>query len=147
MSELNCRHFTGYKPCGLSENCTPQCSQRSLVKTRILVVHLEALGAVLRTTSILPAIVRKYPGAHITWVTQKPADQLLKNNPLIDRILTTERDDLLTLGALSFDVAFCVDKSLKASGVLKLTTSKQVFVFVVNKKGIIVPDNIQAEKL
>lgn len=90
----------------------------------------------------------KYPAAHITWVTQKPADQLLKNNPRIDRVLTTERDDLLTLSCLEFDVGFCIDKSTVAAGVLKNTKIKKLFGFrIETSTGSILPANEEASEL
>src|SRR4051812_10272178 len=106
----------------------------SVAKERILIVHLEALGAVVRSTSLLAAIKRKYPDSHITWVTQRPADQLLKGNSLVDRVMTTERDDLLALSALQFDIALCVDKSLKAAGVLAATRFEKLYGFQVDSK-------------
>lgn len=141
MEMLNCRHFNGYKPCGLSDSCSSQCQHYDAIEHRLLVVHLEALGAVLRATCLLPALRRKYPRAHITWVTQAPAQHLLLGNPFIDRLLTTSNDDLLALSALSFDAAFVVDKSLKASGVVERCAHvDQVFGFKVDAQtGVIVP--------
>lgn len=140
MAIVDCRFFSGYKPCGKSEICDLLCPSMSIPATRVLLIHLEALGAVVRSTSLLPAIKRKYPDSHITWVTQKPADDLLRLNPLIDRVLTTEPADLLQLAALEFDVGLCVDKSLKASGVLRQTKVGQVFGFVASARtGAILP--------
>jgi heptosyltransferase-2 len=120
----------------------------SVPSTRILLVHLEALGAVLRSTALLPAIRRKFPGCHITWVTQKPADQLLKHNQFIDRVLTTSEDDLLALSALEFDVGLCVDKSLKAAGVMKRTSVDMAYGFSVDPvTGAILPATMAAEEL
>lgn len=120
----------------------------SVPSTRILLVHLGALGAVLRSTALLPAIRRKFPNAHLTWVTAKPADQLLKNNNLIDRVLTTDNADLLALSVLEFDIALCVDKSLEAAGVLKRTYADFVYGFaVVPSTGAIVPATPAAEEL
>ncbi len=116
--------------------------------TRILLIHLGALGAVLRSTALLPAIRRRFPNCHITWVTSKPADQLLKNNSMIDRIFTTDNADLLGLSALEFDIALCVDKSLEAAGVLKRTYADFVYGFaVVPSTGSIVPATPAAEEL
>jgi heptosyltransferase-2 len=129
MPEILCRHFTGYKPCHKGDRCDATCDQRSIPTSRILFIHLGAMGAVLRSTSLLAAIHRRYPGAHITWVTQKPTDQLLRDHPLVDRVLTTERDDILSLSSLEFDVAYCVDKSLVAAGVLKVARAKKLFGF------------------
>lgn len=111
-------------------------------------VHLEALGAVLRSTALLPAIRRKFPNAHLTWVTQKPAQQLLMNNPYIDRVLTTTPDDLLQLSALEFDIGLVVDKGLKAAGVLKQTTVDYVYGFTVDAHhGAVVPATEAAREL
>jgi heptosyltransferase-2 len=144
----DCRHFNGYKPCGKSEICDSLCPSLNIPQTRILLIHLEALGAVLRTTSLLPAIKRKFPNSHITWVTQKPAELLLKGNPLLDRVLTTSADDLLALSCLEFDIAFTLDKSLKAGGVLKQTYADFVYGFQVDPtNGAIVPATAAAEEL
>lgn len=145
---VNCRHFNGYKPCGKSEICDSLCPHMSVPTARILLVHLEALGAVLRSTALLPAIRRKFPGCHITWVTQSPAHHLLENNPHVDRVLTTSPDDLLALSALEFDIAMVVDKSLKAGGILKKTKAEMVFGFQVDAAtGAIVPATPAAEEL
>jgi len=53
----------------------------------ILLIKLGALGDVLRTTSVLHGIKEKYPGCSITWLTEKIAYDLLKNNDLIDKIV------------------------------------------------------------
>lgn len=148
MAETKCRHFTGYKPCGLSTDCTSSCHKRDLIQNTVLIVHLGALGAVVRSTALLKAIHRKYKGAQVTWVTDKPADQILKNHPLIDRVLTTTSEDILKLSALHFDVALVIDKSLKASGVLKQTSAKEVFGFTVQQaNGAILPATPAAEEL
>lgn len=148
MSETHCRHFSGYKPCGKHSVCQRgSCPYFESVGSRILLIHLGALGAVLRSTSLLKAIRRKYPKAHITWVTESPADQLLKGIADIDRLLTLSPHDQLVLRALEFDVALIVDKSLAASGVLSLTKAREVFGFRSNEAGVIVPANAEAQEL
>ncbi len=115
---------------------------------RVLIIHLEALGAVLRSTALLPAIHRKFPSCHVTWVTQKPADQLLNGNPLIDRVMTTSNDDLLSLKALEFDVAFMIDKGQKSAGVLKCTQADLVYGFIVDPRtGAVSPATQAATEL
>jgi len=41
-----------------------------------------AVGDVLRTTSLLPGLHRRWPGAHVTWVTSPAAAELFRGNPL-----------------------------------------------------------------
>lgn len=139
MAETRCRHFNGYKPCGKSRSCDSNCSFRELVQQRILVVHLEAMGAVLRATCLLPAIKRKFPYSHITWVTKQPSDQFFIHNPLVDRVIPLSQEGMLQLGALKFDVGFCIDKSLTAAGIIASTQVEQVYGFGVNEQGAIIP--------
>ena len=148
MPVSNCRFFTGYKPCGRNDECSPDCTKQDLIRHRVLIVHLGALGAVVRSTALLAAIHRKYPGAHLTWVTDSPAHKLLLNHPRVDRVLTTASEDLLQLAAQKFEVAFVIDKSLKAAGVLAQTQADQVFGFRVDSStNTIVPANPEAEYL
>jgi len=148
MAVSSCRHFSGYKPCTKNSSCDENCPSKSIPSTYLLIVHLGAIGAVVRATSLLKAMKRKYPGSHIVWVTDAPCEQLLKNHPLIDRVLTTKNEDLLSLSALEFDVAFVIDKSLKAAGVLSHTQADQVFGFQVDPRGgAILPATPAAEEL
>ncbi len=102
----------------------------------------------MRSTALLSSIRAKYPGHLITWVTDKPADQLLRHHPEIDRVLTTTADDLLLLKALKFDVALVIDKSLKASAILASTQANQVLGFQADLvTGAILPATPAAEEL
>lgn len=161
QTATDCRHFNGYKPCGRidsqSENCGSQCHsyEKSAATdgTKVLVVHLGALGAVLRSTALLPAIKRKYPQSHITWITDKPGDQVLLGNPFVDRVLTTNMTDLLRLRSLSFDVALVIDKSMEATGILRFceapnASSLKVFGFITSPEtGAVEPATPAAKEL
>jgi len=148
MPVTDCRHFTGYKPCGLNSSCDEACPRRDSVTTRLLIVHLGALGAVVRSTAWLAPLRRKFPRAHLTWVTDAPAHTLLQGHPAIDRVLTPSENDLLVLSALKFDAAFVVDKSLKASGVLARTEADLLFGFAADpRSGVILPATPAADEL
>lgn len=100
----------------------------------------------MRSTSLLPAMARRYPGAHITWITKAPA--LLKHVEQIDRLLTLDSEDLLKLAALEFDVALVIDKSLVAEGLLRQTRVKEVRGFVTEPThGAIVAASVAADEL
>lgn len=145
MAEIGCRFFSGYKPCGKNASCDrAACASYASVGERILIIHLEALGAVLRSTSLLPAIKRKYPRSHITWVTKSPAQHLLRDLP-VDRLIT---GDFVQLAALKFDLALVIDKSLEASGILALTQANDVRGFRADDiTGAILPANPEAREL
>jgi heptosyltransferase-2 len=143
MAEIHCRHFNGYKPCGKYEECErAKCPSFSTTDERILIVHLGALGAVLRSTSLIAAIKRKYPKSHITWATMSPAQHLIAG---ADRIVTAP---FLELRALKFDIAYVIDKSLEAAGILAMTESRAVFGFKAHPiSGAILPANPEANEL
>ncbi len=148
MPITDCRHFNGYKPCGKNAVCDSSCPQVDRPDIRVLLVHLGAMGAVVRSTALLAAIKRKHPKMHLTWVTQAPLHDLIKSHRLVDRVLTTSTEDQLTLGALEFDVAYVIDKSLVASGLLKLTQVDQVYGFVSDPlTGAIRPATPAGERL
>ena len=45
------------------------------------------MGDVLRTTALLPGLKRKYPDSSIFWAVDAESVDLLRNNPLVDRII------------------------------------------------------------
>jgi heptosyltransferase II len=141
MAEIHCRYFSGYKPCSKGEVCErSQCSSYSRVEHRILIIHLGALGAVLRSTSLIAAVRRKYPRAHITWATETPA-----LTAGVDRVVTKP---YLELRALKFDIAMVIDKSLEAAGILAMTEAREVFGFRAHPySGAIIPANPEAHEL
>lgn len=148
MYQTRCRHFSGYKPCSKNTECNEACPSRDIPEKYILIVHQEAIGAVLRSTALLPAIKRKYPSSHITWVTRSPSHHILKNNPHIDRILTTSNEDLLALEALRFDAGFVIDKDLSSVGIARRVPVKEIFGFLADPvNGALLPANEKAFEL
>jgi heptosyltransferase-2 len=147
MPITTCRFFNGYKPCGKNTDCCDACPSKNIPSSRILIIHLEALGAVLRSTALLAPIKRKFPNSHITWITQKPAEQLLLSNPLIDLVLNFEMGDILALQSLKFDATFCIDKSLKACALANQIQTELLYGFKTSDAGAILPATDSAEEL
>lgn len=140
----DCRLFTGYKPCRHKRSCE-NCPHYEPVGRRIAIISLEALGAVLRSTCLLPAIKRQYPNCHITWITLKNALPLLKNNTYIDRTLALEPKNHALLQVLKFDIVFSVDKSAEAGSLAVQLNANDKFGFGTNADGIIIPLTKHAE--
>ena len=70
------------------------------------VSNIPSLGDVMRSTVIL----HKFRNDHTTWLTDKTAYGLLKNNPLINRILFFDLATILQLQAESFDTIINLEK-------------------------------------
>ncbi|HQL91556.1 MAG TPA: glycosyltransferase family 9 protein [Syntrophales bacterium] len=57
----------------------------------ILIVKLSAIGDVIHTLPSLAALRRCYPQAHISWVVEEAAADLLSDHPMLDRVLVSRR--------------------------------------------------------
>lgn len=141
----DCKYFTGYKPCFPGTVCLDECVNPNPRGTRILLINLDAMGNVLVTTTLLPAIKRKYPRSHITWITEKNTYRLLENNPYLDAVFAWEPESWMVLKSMKFDVVMNVDKSKRAAALAMQVDAKKKFGYGVNKDGVIIPFNREAE--
>lgn len=140
----DCRLFTGYKPCVPFKLCEG-CQDRLPLGTRILVINLDALGTVLATTAQLPALKRRYPHSHLTWMTRKNALPLLENNPYIDHLVEWNDENRLVLLQQKFELALNADKSPPPAAFINLIQADIKRGFGLNGNGAIVPLNAGAE--
>ena len=60
-------------------------------RVNILIVKLSSIGDVIHTLPSLTALRRLYPDAHITWVVEESAADLVKNHPYLDAVLISRR--------------------------------------------------------
>src|SRR5208283_786681 len=141
----DCKRFTGYKPCIPGSTCYTECADPDPIGTKILIINLDAMGAVLQTTAMLPAIKRKYPQSHISWITLKNAYRLLENNPYVDAAYVWEPESWLVLQNIEFDVVYSTDKSKMSCAFCNTLNAKEKIGFGLNKDGKIIPLNKEAE--
>jgi heptosyltransferase-2 len=141
----HCKNFTGYKPCYSYKNCLENGCQDDIkgnhIGVKILLISLEALGAVLDNTAILPAIKRKFPESTIYWLTMDYARKILQNNKLIDRIFVWNDVDRMILQNIEFDYVMNSDKSDYACAFTNELKAKTKLGFVLNEDGKIIPSN------
>lgn len=114
-------------------------------KNRILIINLDALGDVLMTTALLPAIKREWPGSTIEWVTDPYATQILKHNPLIDRVIPYNEETVAELPGTSYDLLLSVDKGRRSCALAELTPAAEKRGFGLNALGHITWFNRDAE--
>lgn len=93
----------------------------------ILVVKLSAIGDVIHALPVSYAIKETFPDAHLTWVVEPPAYDILKDNPYIDEILIFEKRKFKSIGGFlsnfgPFKEKLCqrkYDASLDLQGLFK----------------------------
>jgi heptosyltransferase-1 len=60
-------------------------------QVNILIVKLSAIGDVIHTLPSLAALRHLYPDAHITWVVEEAAADIVKNHPYLDAVIVSQR--------------------------------------------------------
>lgn len=58
---------------------------------RILVIRLSAIGDIVMASGLIPAMRKRWPEAHITWLVEEPMAELLRANPRIDAVKVLPR--------------------------------------------------------
>lgn len=113
---------------------------------RVLLIKLGAIGDIVHTLPSLAAIKRQRPDVHITWAVERRSAEIIRGNPLIDRILELDTramregsvvEDILPevkrqiapLRDLEFDVAIDFQGLLKSGLVAKLSGATQRWGF------------------
>jgi ADP-heptose:LPS heptosyltransferase len=146
--KTDCKHFPGDKPCKpnkFENKKCDDCEYYSPIKFKILIIKLDAVGDVLRTSSILHALKLKYPESHITWLTKQNSKDIFINNKLVDNILTFESFDLTSrLSTEVFDLLIHPDASPVSSSLASIAKANVKKGFVLNHLGQVIPEDNDA---
>lgn len=143
----DCRYFKGEKPCVFNKKNGTECSscrEYSPYKQKILIIKLDAMGDVLRTTALLPKIKKKFSRSHITWITKFESRDLLRTNPHIDEVWEHNNETLNKLSIINWDFAYNLSNDYASSAILSFAKAKKKIGFFLSEKGIITPTNSAA---
>ena len=91
----------------------------------ILIVKLSAIGDVIHAMPVAHAIKETYPEAHITWVVEPPAYDLLAMNPDVDEIILFKKKEFKSIGGF-----------LENYGPLKREIQKRNYDAVLDLQGL-----------
>jgi len=136
----DCQHFKGDRPCDPHKESGVKCNDCNYyqpISFKILIIKLDAVGDVLRTTSILKPLKKKYPDSFIEWCTRYNAVEIFKNNLLVDEVITIEDDALSRIEAEEYDLVINLDTSKISSALAANSKAKEKFGFVLSKKGYV----------
>lgn len=115
----------------------------------ILIVKLSAIGDVVHALPVAHALKQAYPEARITWIVEKPAYDLLTNNPDIDDIIIFDKPKFKSLkGAIChapelskqlkqhrFDLAIDLQGLFKSSMISWLSGARERLVYCNAREG------------
>ena len=143
----DCRHFRSDVPCSFHKlegvHCDG-CQYYDPINFRILIVKLDAMGDVLRTTCLLPGLKNKYPGSHITWLTRRESTPLFVNNPYVDRVLDYSPESVVTVQLDEYDLVLGLDASPASAKITSTANGKMKLGFGYDKRGFSYPLNSEA---
>lgn len=139
----DCRHFRGDRPCVHNRLCGG-CPHFQPYSHRICVIKTAALGDVIRTLCILPELRRRYPMAHVTWVSKPSGCRMLRDHPLIDRLMPLDSMTWLVLGCESFDTVINLDKEPGPCALAMSVRAAQRLGVGLSEHGTPVPLNAEA---
>ena len=115
----------------------------------ILIVKLSAIGDVIHALPVAHSLKQNYPDARITWVVERPAYDLLTNNPDIDEIIIFDKPKFKTLAGLfrhapefisllrqkKFDLALDLQGLFKSGMISFLSGASTRFVYENTREG------------
>ena len=113
---------------------------------RILIVKLGSIGDIVHTLPALAAMRAALPDSEITWAVERGAAEILRDNPLLDRLIEVDtkalrrglmsgetlrapRQQLRLLRASAFDLALDFQGLLKSAMVARLSGARRIFGF------------------
>jgi heptosyltransferase-1 len=111
---------------------------------RVLVVKMGSIGDIVHTLPALTALRAGMPQSEISWVVERNCAEILKDNPLLDRLIEVDtkalrrglvsgetlrapRQQLRQLRASAFDVALDFQGLLKSASIARLSGARRVF--------------------
>lgn len=145
---FDCKYFLGDRPClwhkASGVLCT--CDHYQKVEQRLLIIKLDAMGDVLRTTALLPALADAHPGIAISWITRRESRPLLERNPYITEIFEYGPDALLQLQTRTFDRLINLDAGKTSAALASLAKARQKEGFFLDSQGYVQPTNEAARK-
>jgi len=144
----DCRYFLGDRPCvwHKRQGAICNCEHYTPLAGNLLIIKLDAMGDVLRTTCLLPVIDRAWPGMRIAWITQPEAVPLLANNPYLTEVIPYGTDALVHLSSHTFDRVINLDASKTSAALATMARAKEKVGYTLHDGGYVMATNAAAEE-
>lgn len=152
MKEFACRWFSGDKPCRHAggKDCLragqETCRHYEPLEPKILIVKLGAIGDVLRTTTLLSALRKKWENPAITWITHPGTVPLLAENGLW-KVLPWSLEAVLWAETVDWDCVISLDKEDGPTALAQRVKSSRKYGFGRNGHGLLQPLSPSGEYL
>ena len=145
---FDCKFFRGDRPCEPHKKtgvlCT--CEHYSKVDEHVLIVKLDAMGDVLRSTALLPPLAEVHPHAAITWLTRRESVPLLEGNPYLAEVLEVGAEANVHLQTRRFDRVINLDASRISAALATSASAPRKDGFILDERGTVRPTNDAARR-
>jgi ADP-heptose:LPS heptosyltransferase len=138
--KTDCRFFKGDRPCGPHKETGVKCdfcTYYQPINFKILIIKLDAVGDVLRTTSILKPLKKKYPESYIEWCTRRNSLELFKHNSIVDEVIIFEDDATFRINSEKYDIVINLDTSKLSSAIAASAKGREKVGFVLKGNGFV----------
>jgi ADP-heptose:LPS heptosyltransferase len=141
-----CRYFLGDRPCvwHKKEGCLCECEHYEPVHGSLLIIKLDAMGDVLRTTCLLPVIAKTWPDIRISWITRPESLPLLEHNPYLTEAISYGTDALLHVSSQTFDRVINLDAGKTSAALATMTRAKETVGYTLHDDGYVMATNAAA---
>lgn len=137
--KTDCRFFRGDVPCNPHKEAGVHCVEEDgtdclfyePIDKRILIIKLGAIGDVIRTTPLLHALKKQYPGSRISWLTRNTE---VLPAPVDDK-MKFSLESIVALRSMHFDILYNLDKDREACALAAQISADE-------KKGFILRDGL-----
>ena len=143
MIRFDCRHFRGAQPCVFNKLYGSECScpHFSGYRDRILFIKLDAIGDVLRSASLLPAIKARHDAPYIAWLTRKDSIELVGMMPHVDEPIALSEENLIRVMAGDWHHVYSLSNDLTSASLATIAATKCPPIGFYLKNGVITPSN------
>ncbi len=144
MIRTDCRHFRAAKPCAFNKldgsEC-PGCRHVAPFGERILMIKLDAIGDVLRSACLLPAIAARHDRPYIAWLTRPESAELVSMMRGVDETLVLAPETLARIAAGGWAQVYSLSNDLPSASLATLAAGEAPVVGFSLRHGTILPSN------
>ena len=115
----------------------PHPSKELPTNKKILIIKFAAIGDVLRTTTILPALKEKHSQAKIEWICENDCESVLKNNTYLSKVHAVSENSINEILKEHWAAVYNFDKDDLAIALATQMSSEYKYGFGASDSGTV----------
>jgi len=124
----------------------PSCGHFSECKDRVLFIKLDAIGDVLRSVSLLPAIISRHDRPYVAWLTKTESVDLVRILRHVDEVIELSEVGVARTTTGGWDFVYSLSNDLPSASLATIARARKSTVGYDVEDGIIRASNAAAER-